>query len=164
MTTQQQPKQPLLVKLNLMAPISGEAFPLSQHSDPAISHALQGQGLIISPLGSRILAPCDGIITQKSATNHQLTIQTNNGVSVELTCGYQALATHGVGFSSNIKVGQKVTAGDALIKLDLLTIKKQLSIFHIALLISNGVVKMQPYYGAVRANEDIILTAIIKPK
>lgn len=164
MTTQVKPSTPKLIKLNLMAPISGEALPTTQHSDVAISHGLQGQGLIISPLGSRILAPCDGIIIKKSATNYQVIMQVNHGVLVELTCGYQAISTHGLGFISQVKIGQKIKAGDVLIELDLLNIKKQLSYFHVALLVTNGVVKTRPHYGAVRANEDIALVAIIKPK
>jgi len=164
MTIQSIPAPKKLVQLNFMAPISGESLPITQHSDPAISHGLKGQGLIISPLGSRIVAPCDGIIIEKSATNHQLIIQVNYGVFVELTYGSQALTTYGVGFSSNLKLGQHIKTGETLIELDLLNLKKKLSHFHVAMLVSNGVVKTQPHFGAIRTTEDIALIAIIKPK
>lgn len=164
MTTQTTPSESKLIKLNLLTPISGEALPVAQHKEPAISHGLQGQGVIIAPLGSRITAPCDGIITAKSATNHQLIIQVSHGALIEITCGYQAIETHGVGFVSQTRVGQHVKTGDTLIELDLLSVKQQISNFHVALLVSNGVVKTRPVYGAVRANEDVVLTAIIKPK
>lgn len=153
-----------LVKLDLLTPVSGEAFSIAQHRDPAISHGLQGQGIIIAPLGSRIIAPCDGIITTKSATNHQLVMKVAHGVLLEITCGYSAIKIHGVGFVSHVQVNQHVKAGDTLIELDLLSIKHQIPNFHVALLMTNGIVKTRPVYGAVRANEDLVLTAIIKSK
>jgi len=164
MTTQTTASESTLVKLSLLTPISGEALPITQHKDPAISHGLQGQGIMIAPLGSRIIAPCSGVITAKSATNHQLTIQVAHGALLEITCGYNAIKTHGVGFVSHVQIGQHVKTGDTLVELDLLNIKHQISHFHVALLMTNGIVKTRPVYGAVRANEDIVLTAIIKPK
>ena len=44
MTTQTTASESTLVKLSLLTPISGEALPITQHKDPAISHGLQGQG------------------------------------------------------------------------------------------------------------------------
>lgn len=162
MTTQEKAASTKLVKLNLLAPISGESLPLSQHHEPSISHGLQGQGLMIKPLGSRIIAPCDGVITHKAATNHQLIMQAAHGAVVEITCGHLAMQTMGVGFASKVQVGQRVKSGDPLIELDLLSIKKQITHLDIALLMSNGVLTTRPQYGSMRGGEDIILTGVLK--
>ncbi|MGB0835390.1 MAG: PTS sugar transporter subunit IIA [Psychrobium sp.] len=163
MTTAEKPAQQL-VKLPLLAPVSGEALPISQHYEPAISHGLQGQGVMLKPLGSRLVAPCDGVISEIAATNHQLKMQASHGVIVEITCGYQALETHGCGFVRKVNVGQRVKCGDVLLELDLINIRKQIPHLDIALLLTNGVLTVKPHYGNVRANEETVLTGVIKPK
>jgi len=162
MTNQQTSTDKKLIKLDLVAPISGESFPLSQHNEPSISHGLKGQGVMIKPLGSRIVAPCDGVITHKAATNHQIEMQISQGALVEITCGHNALQTMGVGFISRVQVGQRVKANDTLIELDLLSIKKQISHLDIAILMSNGILTTRPQYGSMRSGEDIILTGVVK--
>jgi phosphotransferase system IIA component len=162
MTIQQKTDDNKLIKLNLLAPINGESLPLSQHHEPSISHGLRGQGLMIKPLGSRIVAPCDGMITHKAATSHQLIMQVEHGVLIEITCGHSAMQTMGVGFVSKVQVGQLVKTGDSLIELDLLGIKKQITHLDIAMLMSNGVLTTRPQYGSMRSGEDIIMTGVVK--
>ena len=162
MTTQDKTPTTKLVKLNLLAPISGESLPLSEHHEPAISHGLQGQGVMIKPLGSRIVAPCDGVITHKAATSHQLIMQVAHGAIVEITCSHLAMQTMGVGFISKVHIGQRVKTGDPLIELDLLSIKKQITHLDIALLMSSGVLTTRPQYGSMRSGEDIIVTGVMK--
>jgi len=164
MTTQQTTTEKKLVKLDLFAPISGESFPLSQHHEPSISHGLKGQGVMIKPLGSRIVAPCDGVITQRAATSHQLVMQISHGALVEITCGHIAMQTMGVGFVSKVQVGQRVKTGDTLVELDLLSIKKQITHLDIAILMSNGILTTRPQYGSIRSGEDLILTGVVKQK
>lgn len=151
-----------LHKLILLAPISGESQPLAMHYEPSISHGLQGQGVMLSPLGSRLVAPCDGVITDIAPTSHRIMMQGALGTKVELTCGNDAIHTHGVGFNRKVNIGQRVNAGDILLELDLINIKKHMEHFHIALLLRNGVVTTKPHYGPVRSNEDKVLTGIIK--
>ena len=153
-----------LTKLDLVAPISGEALPLTEHYEPVINHGLQGQGIMLKPLGSRLVAPCDGVVMEVAATNHQIKLQASHGVIVELTCGSSAITTHGVGFTRKINLGQRVKQGDPLIELDLINIRKQLPHLDIALLISHGVLTTKPHYGSVRVAEETVLTAIIIQK
>jgi len=146
----------------LVAPISGTAVALSAAADPLISQGLLGVGVVIEPVGSRVVAPCDGTVTSIAATGHQLTITHKYGVVITLVIGYDGLSGHGLGYVKKIQCGDQVSQGQVLIELDTLKLKKQLLSLNVVTLISKGALKMVPKFGIKRAGEDPILTLVIK--
>ena len=49
-------------KMELAAPLAGEAVSISQVNDPTFSDEILGKGLAIRPTGNEVFAPCDGKI------------------------------------------------------------------------------------------------------
>lgn len=50
--------------LNLKAPLSGPIVAIETVPDPVFAQRMVGDGLSIDPTSNRLLAPCDGVITQ----------------------------------------------------------------------------------------------------
>jgi len=153
---------PKLKSLRLIAPISGTAYPLSHAADPLVIQGLLGAGVIIEPVGSRVVAPCDGTITSIAATGHQLTITNKYGVVIKLIIGFDGLSTHGVGYNKKIQCGDLVSQGQTLVELDTLKLKTQLQSLNVVTLVTKGALKMVPKLGIKRGGEDDILTLVIK--
>ena len=57
-------------KLTLLAPLSGEVWPLERIPDPVFAQKMVGDGLSIDPTDSVLLAPCDGEVIMLHAAGH----------------------------------------------------------------------------------------------
>ena len=59
-------------EIEILAPVSGEAVPLSEVSDPTFSQEILGKGTAVIPSEGRIAAPEDGEITMVFDTKHAI--------------------------------------------------------------------------------------------
>lgn len=154
--------KPKLAIRTLASPISGESKTLTSHPDLLIAKGFLGKGVCISPISSRLVAPCKAKVIAIAPTGHQLTLGAGNGLIIELIIGKNAKESHGVGFSTKVKVGEVVAQGQVLVELDLIRLKASLPATAVAMLISKGALKMTPYHGSRRAGEDDIMQLIVK--
>ncbi len=160
---EKQARAPVKLKaLMLLAPISGDTRLVKQHSDVLISHHLLGRGIVISPVSSRLIAPCSAAVTHISPSGHHVTLTTTQGVVIELIIGDNALLSHGIGIVKKVHIGQLVYAGDVLLALDLIKLKQHLNSIDVALLVSKGALKVIEQMGQKRAGQDNILKLIVK--
>src|SRR5690348_18120257 len=106
-------------ELVLRAPIAGWASPLAEVADPVFAEAMLGDGVAIDPVGAVLQAPCDGVVGAVHAARHAVTIRAEGGLEVLIHVGLETVALGGAGFEARVKEGDRVAAGDPLLRLDL---------------------------------------------
>ena len=105
--------------LELGAPVSGQAVPLQEVSDPTFGGEILGKGVAVRPTDGRIYAPADGEITLLFDTLHALSMTTDTGAELLLHIGLDTVALKGAHFKAHVKTGDKVRKGDLLLEADL---------------------------------------------
>ena len=106
----------------LKAMVSGEVSPVTKVKDDVFSSCMLGNGIAIHPTDKQkvtVVAPADGKITiTMEGTNHAVGLRIAEGFDVLIHIGIDTISLNGKGFTSYIKTGQKVKAGEKLIEFD----------------------------------------------
>lgn len=105
----------------LLAPMTGEAIPLTSVGDPVFAGGSMGKGLGIVPSDGTVVAPVTGKVIV--AMGHAFGIKTPDGVEVLVHVGIDTVSLNGAPFSDVVAKGTEVTAGDVLVHADLDAIK-----------------------------------------
>lgn len=101
--------------MEIHAPLSGIAVPLAEVPDEVFARLMVGDGLAIDPTSSQVLAPFAGTISQLHQARHALAITSPEGVEVLVHVGLDTVSLKGHGFTSLVKLGDQVVAGQPLI-------------------------------------------------
>ncbi len=146
--------------LTLTAPLSGVIYPLERVPDPVFAQKLVGDGISIDPTDACLRAPCAGKITHLHPAGHAVTLEAAGGVEVLMHIGIDTVALKGAGFTSRVKAGDRVQAGDPLIDFDLDHVATHAKSLLTQIVIANGelVQEMKCATGTVRAGTDHLLT------
>lgn len=107
----------------LVSPIDGQLIVLEDVSDEVFSTKVMGEGFAIEPSSNLVTSPTDGEITNIFPTKHALSIITNSGVEILLHLGIDTVELNGAPFEVLVNKGQKVAAGDELVRMDRSKIK-----------------------------------------
>lgn len=105
--------------LQLYAPMTGKTVPLREVPDEVFASNMLGDGLAVIPEDGTIYSPCDGTISTIAATKHAFGITVDNDIELLIHIGLETVALAGEGFSTLVKVGDKVKAGQKLAQVDL---------------------------------------------
>ncbi|MDO5695187.1 MAG: glucose PTS transporter subunit IIA [Eubacteriales bacterium] len=108
----------------LHAPMTGRLMPLSAVGDGVFSEGMMGEGFAIEPADGVLHAPFDGEVSLVFDTKHALSVKAADGTEVLMHMGLDTVKLNGEGFSVNVKVGDKVKAGDVMARMDLAAIRK----------------------------------------
>jgi phosphocarrier protein FPr/phosphocarrier protein len=103
----------------LLAPLSGWATPLEEVDDEAFAARMLGDGVAIDPTEGSLRAPCDGEVTALPASAHAISLRADGGADLLLHVGIDTVTLNGAGFSAMVREGQRVRAGDLLLRFDL---------------------------------------------
>ena len=106
-------------RLKVLAPVSGQVWPLERVPDPVFAQKMVGDGLSIDPSDGVVVAPCDGEVVALHAAGHAVTVRTREGIEILTHVGIDTVALKGRGFRPRVKVGETVRAGAPLIEFDL---------------------------------------------
>lgn len=109
--------------VTLTAPLDGTVIPLSGVEDEVFSKKILGDGFAIIPSGREIYAPTDAVIDTVFDTGHAVSMSADCGVELLIHCGIDTVKLRGKGFEPVVKSGQKVKAGELLLKFDPSVIK-----------------------------------------
>ena len=63
----------------ILAPVAGQAVPLSEVPDPAFAQEILGKGVAILPSENEFKAPASGEVTVLFETGHAVSIRTESG-------------------------------------------------------------------------------------
>ena len=100
----------------LAAPVSGKVIPMTEVPDPVFSGEVLGKGCAIWPDEEVVYAPVSGEVTV--TMGHAVGINGDNGIEVLVHIGVDTVNMNGEGFTGYVKQGDKVKAGDPVIKMD----------------------------------------------
>ena len=109
--------------LTLAAPLDGTVISLSGVEDEVFSKKILGDGFAIIPSGREIYAPIDATIDTVFDTAHAVSMIADCGVELLIHCGIDTVKLKGKGFDPCVKAGQRVKAGDLVLKFDPKVIK-----------------------------------------
>src|SRR3954471_8307729 len=101
--------------LQLIAPLSGQVWPLERIPDPVFAQKMVGDGLSIDPTDSVLVAPCAGEVIALHAAGHAVTLRTAEGAEILLHIGIDTVALRGEGFHARVERGDQVLAGAPLV-------------------------------------------------
>lgn len=104
-------------KTQLTAPVGGRVLPMSEAKDENFANGILGDGVVIQPTEDVIVAPCDGTITHASEDNkHTVGLDSVTGVELLIHVGVDTVGMNGQGFTLLKKEGDKVKAGEPILK------------------------------------------------
>lgn len=102
----------------LYAPVEGKCIDITKVKDITFSKKMLGDGIAVIPEKNCIKAPCDGKIIMLFPTLHALGIQMQDGTEILIHIGINTVELNGKGFYSNVKVNDRVKAGEVLVRFD----------------------------------------------
>lgn len=106
--------------VELRAFLSGKVIPIEEVPDQVFSSKALGDGVAIEPTDNVLVAPADAEVSVvMEGSFHACGLTLANGIDILLHVGINTVEMNGDGFTSHIKVGDKVKAGDKLITFDL---------------------------------------------
>ena len=109
-------------KAKVVAIVDGTILEISAYPDEAISKKMLGDGFFIEPTGELICSPIDGKVVMIFPTAHVVVVQ-NREYEILVHIGIDTVKMGGKGIHALVKQGDRVKAGDPLVKLDLDVIK-----------------------------------------
>ncbi|MCP3746307.1 MULTISPECIES: beta-glucoside-specific PTS transporter subunit IIABC [Paenibacillus] len=109
----------------VLSPIEGTVVALTEVPDAAFASEAMGKGIAIQPTTGRVVAPFDGTITVAFKKKHALAIVSPHGAEVLIHVGVDTVKLDGKYFTSHIKEGDEVKAGDLLLEFDVEQIRAE---------------------------------------
>ncbi|MDD3251133.1 MAG: PTS system trehalose-specific EIIBC component [Lachnospiraceae bacterium] len=104
----------------LLAFVSGKTVAIEEVPDQVFSSKALGDGIAIEPESGTLTAPADGTVSVvMEDSGHACGLTLDNGMEVLLHIGLDTVKMNGDGFESVVHMGDRVKAGDPLIRFDL---------------------------------------------
>lgn len=125
-------------QLSLVAPLSGMLLSIEESADPVFAGRLIGDGVVINPTDSVVLAPCAGTITQLHDSRHAVAIKTDADVEVLIHVGIDTVVLRGEGFETKVKIGDKVSVAQELLSFDPEVVGGKAASLQTAMMITTG--------------------------
>ncbi len=113
------------IKPEFRAFSDGKVITLKELNDGVFSEGVVGEGLAVIPDGDMVYAPCEATVSLVMAdTKHAVGLKLDNGVELILHVGIDTVNMKGEGFEYFVENGQRIRAGEKLIKFDKEKIKE----------------------------------------
>lgn len=144
----------------MKAAADGSVIPMAEASDPVFASCSLGDGVVIRPSGTIVVAPADGRITATmEGCNHAIGMKLSGGLEILIHVGVDTVNLKGEGFEAFVKSGQKVKAGTKMIRFDREALEAKgycMEVMQIVLE-SEGAAKVQYHTGMeARAGETVV--------
>ena len=106
--------------MRVLAPISGRAVPLGEVPDEVFAEGMAGQGCAIVPEASgEAVAPVSGVLVKLFEGGHAFGIATEDGIEMIVHLGLDTIELRGKGFQRIATEGDRVEAGQPIVRFDL---------------------------------------------
>lgn len=109
---------------SIVAIANGEMIPLEKVNDEVFAQKIMGDGIAFCLFDGIISSPANGNLTAVFPTGHAFGITMENGIELLVHIGINTVENKGKGMEVMVKQGQKVKAGDTLVKVNLDELKK----------------------------------------
>lgn len=152
-------KEAAVKEVNIYAPLSGEIVNIEDVPDVVFSEKIVGDGVAIRPNGDTIVAPVNGTIGKIFETNHAFSIESDEGIELFVHFGIDTVELKGEGFTRLAQEGQRVKAGEPVIKFDLAFLEPKAKSVLTPIVISNmdEIGSLQKLSGQVVKGESIVM-------
>lgn len=118
-------KEEVISSSVVLSPIEGKAVSLKQVNDITFSEEIMGKGVAIIPTVGRAVSPVNGTVSALFETKHAIGLTADNGAEILIHIGLDTVKLGGKHFTSHVKAGDKVKAGDLLVEFDIKAIKEE---------------------------------------
>lgn len=102
----------------ISSPVTGKVVDLKEVPDEVFAEKMMGDGIAIIPEEDTVYAPENGEVILVFETKHAIGYRTASGVALLIHVGVDTVNLKGEGFTSYVKVGQKLKKGDRMLKID----------------------------------------------
>lgn len=109
--------------VTLLAPLTGQAIPLSEVDDTAFASGMVGQGIAIEPTLGEVFSPVNGKVMMVFDTLHAIGIESDEGVEILIHVGINTVNLNGEGYTAHVAAGDYVDEGTKLLSFDIDKIK-----------------------------------------
>lgn len=106
------------------SPLDGKLVDITEVNDAVFSAKMLGDGMAVIPEKGELYAPADGTIENVFESKHAIAMTCENGAEVLMHVGMDTVKLEGKFFYPQVKAGEKVKAGQLLMKFDLAQIRK----------------------------------------
>jgi glucose-specific phosphotransferase system IIA component len=147
------------------APMQGRMIPLEDVPDPIFAGRLVGNGVAFMPDKGELVSPVAGKVIILYPTLHAIGIQMENGLEVLLHIGIDTAQLQGKWFTAFVKEGDRVEAGQLLVRFNLQKVKKNCKSLATPMLITNTEkVKSWSFapYKAVKKGQASVMSVVLK--
>jgi phosphoenolpyruvate-protein phosphotransferase len=127
-----------MTRLALRAPLAGWSTPPEEIPDEVFAKRMLGDGVAIDPVGNVLHAPCDGEVISIAASRHAIALRHANGAEILMHVGIDTVGLAGEGFDLLVRKGERVHAGDPLLKFDLDLLARKAASLVTPIVITNG--------------------------
>ena len=144
--------------ITIVSPLNGSVVSLGQVPDPVFSDKVLGDGCAVIPEDGKIYSPVDGEISSVAETLHAYGFTSDDGLEVLVHFGLETVALGGEGFTSHVKEGDKVKAGDLVAEVDVELLKSKDINLITPVIICDGAddKKMTVLEGTVKKGETLL--------
>jgi glucose-specific phosphotransferase system IIA component len=105
--------------VEIVAPMTGKVVAMEDVPDPVFSELMLGDGLAIDPTDGLAVAPISGTLVVFHSAGHAFAVEGPDGVSVLVHVGLETVSLKGKGFERLAEVGDMVSAGQPIVRMDL---------------------------------------------
>ena len=103
----------------IASPLKATTMDLDKVPDPVFSSGNVGQGVGLEPQGDIVVtAPADGTVVVAPSSGHAFGITLDSGVEILIHVGLDTVNLEGQGFDVKVSQGNRVSAGQELVRVD----------------------------------------------
>ncbi|WP_339307568.1 beta-glucoside-specific PTS transporter subunit IIABC [Paenibacillus sp. FSL R5-0519] len=110
-------------RYEIVSPMAGEVVALKDINDVTFAGEHMGKGIAIRPTSGRVVSPITGIVQTVYRTKHAIGLVSDDGVEMLIHIGQDTVKLKGEHFTTHVKDGDRVNAGDLIVEFDLQAIK-----------------------------------------
>ena len=111
--------------MEILSPVAGRVVPLAEVSDEVFASGMAGEGVAVVPSGSgEVTAPISGTLVKLFEDGHAFGIASGDGVELIVHIGLDTIEMHGAAFEKQTAEGDKVQAGQPIVRFDLEAIQE----------------------------------------
>lgn len=114
-------KQPI----SIASVADGEVEDIKLVPDSSFAEEKLGRGVAIDDVSGKIYAPFHGVVSALFPTKHAIGLRSDEGIELLVHIGIDTVKLDGMYFSSHVKTGDTIHAGQLLLEYDYEAIKKE---------------------------------------